>query len=90
MTGSNGQSQASIHKRDFDANRPPLRRSFDSGTDGEERGATRRSWSEPRRSADISDGLLTDVVEELVERDRRKIAKEFVRVCSFVWGVVSW
>lgn len=36
------------------------------------------------------DGLLSNVVEEIVERDRRKMKREVIRVCSFIWGVVSW
>jgi hypothetical protein len=37
-----------------------------------------------------SDGLLSEVVENIVERDRRKLRKEIVRIFSFVWGVISW
>jgi hypothetical protein len=31
---------------------------------------------------------LSDVVEEIVERDRQKMQKEVTRVLSFGWGVV--
>jgi hypothetical protein len=36
------------------------------------------------------DGLLSDVVDEIVERDRRMMHVEVVRVVSFAWGVVTW
>jgi hypothetical protein len=36
------------------------------------------------------DGLLSDVVGEIVERDRRMMHVEVVRVGSFAWGVVTW
>ncbi|KAL1971333.1 hypothetical protein VTN77DRAFT_285 [Rasamsonia byssochlamydoides] len=79
-----------IDKRDFDAHRPLL---ADDGY-GQARGH-RRSLSGSRIariSADDdgrSDGLLSDVVEEIVERDRRRLKKEIVRFFSFVWGVIS-
>lgn len=106
MTGTNGQTNSSIDKRDFDANRPLLR-NIDpepEDEDGPTRSETRseRQWtSRPTsRRSRISfsdgghqgsdDGLFSDVVEGIVERDRRKMQKELVRVCSFAWGVVSW
>jgi len=83
MPGSNVQV---VDKRDFDANRSLLRDGTDSGPDGEEEARSRLSQS----SQDSNDGLLNDVVEEIVERDRQKIAREVVRVASFAWGVISW
>jgi hypothetical protein len=80
-----------IDKRDFDANRPLL--------GGHAHGPLAHDSSDPSRPtsrhsaiaySDADDGLLTDVVEEIVERDRRKLAKEVVRICSFVWGVITW
>lgn len=85
MSDSNGRVQAAIDKRDFDQNRSLLR---DSDDNEDRRSETRPSAEYERR--DSSDGLLNDVVEEIVERDRQKIAKEVVRVGSFVWGVISW
>ncbi|KAG2417750.1 hypothetical protein HFD88_008969 [Aspergillus terreus] len=79
-----------IDKRDFDANRPLL--------GGHAHGPLAHDSSDPSRPtsrhsaiaySDADDGLLTDVVEEIVERDRRKLAKEVVRICSFVWGVIT-
>ena len=37
-----------------------------------------------------SDGLLYEVVEGIVERDRRRMRGEVIRVISFVWGVITW
>ena len=90
MTGSSGRGNTPIDKRDFDAHRPLLRE-----VDSE---YGRPSPTESRLSrtpvnngnADDTDGLLHNDVEGFVERDRRKMHKEVVRVCSFVWGVVSW
>lgn len=81
MPGSNAQV---VDKRDFDANRSLLRDDTDSG--GEEETRSRLSQS----TWDSNDGLLNNVVEEIVERDRQKIAREVVRVASFAWGVISW
>ncbi|EYE93000.1 MFS transporter [Aspergillus ruber CBS 135680] len=80
MPGSNAQV---VDKRDFDANRSLLRDDTDSG--GEEETRSRLSQS----TWDSNDGLLNNVVEEIVERDRQKIAREVVRVASFAWGVIS-
>lgn len=85
MPISNDQVKSSIDKRDFDQNRPLLR---DSDDNEERQPETMLSADHERR--DSSDGLLNDVVEEIVERDRQKIAKEVVRVGAFVWGIISW
>ena len=84
-----------IDKRDFDANRPLLR-DVDAEQDTTGRNAE-PSWRYSRRGSRSSgvdglsdDGLLSDVVEEIVERDRRRIQKEVIRVLSFGWGVVTW
>jgi hypothetical protein len=106
MTGTNGQTDSFIDKRDFDANRPPLRNIDPEPEDENEpiRSETRseRLWSSrpTSRRSRISfsdgghpgsdDGLFSDVVQGIVERDRQKMHKEMVRVCSFAWGVVSW
>lgn len=87
MTGRNGQS--AIDKRDFDAHR----RSSVSHEIQEDQPLVR---SRPDSSlsavqySDNDDGILSDVVDEIVERDRRKMARRVVRICSFVWGVITW
>jgi hypothetical protein len=98
MSGSNGHTDQHIDKRDFDAHRPLLLAS-DQDASIEERvpdSARSRPISHySRRSRDSGrggsdDGLLSDVVEGIVERDRRKMQKEVVRMISFAWGVVTW
>ncbi|KAJ5653888.1 hypothetical protein N7490_000891 [Penicillium lividum] len=95
---SSSTPQADIDKRDFDANRPLLE---DGNTDGPNVGpslAIGRSRAGSRRSrhssrsgfgATSDDGLLSDVVEGIVERDRRKMHNEVIRIISFVWGVIT-
>lgn len=88
-----------IDKRDFDANRPLLQ-DTDTNQETHERSlepSRLRSGSRHSRSTVDDglglrgdDGLLSDVVEELVERDRVKMHKEVIRVFSFGWGVVTW
>ncbi|KAL4889589.1 major facilitator superfamily domain-containing protein [Aspergillus ambiguus] len=91
MAKSGGQLDPAIDKRDFDAHRPLL--------DGRRHGAPIQASAESSRPtsihsasirySDADDGLLSDVVEEIVERDRRKMAREVVRICSFIWGVIT-
>ncbi|KAJ5563424.1 Major facilitator superfamily domain general substrate transporter [Penicillium sp. DV-2018c] len=87
-----------IDKRDFDANRPLLQ-DVGAGHDTDERN-TEASRLRPgsrhsRSSADdglglrTDDGLLSEVVEELVERDRLRMQKEVIRILSFGWGVIT-
>ncbi|GMF77769.1 unnamed protein product [Aspergillus oryzae] len=84
MPPSNGRD-SSIDKRDFDTNRPLLA-IYDSGGDTEGRDLHSRPESRisARRYSDGEDGLLNDVVEEIVERDRRRLAKEVVRIFNAV------
>ncbi|KAJ6102762.1 hypothetical protein N7486_005189 [Penicillium sp. IBT 16267x] len=94
MSSSTGH----VDKRDFDANRPLLE---DGNTDGPNLGsnsAIGRSRAGSRRSqrssrsgfgATSDDGLLSDVVDGIVERDRRKMHREVIRVMSFVWGIIT-
>lgn len=81
-----------IDKRDFDANRPLLH-DLDTEQDTTDRSAEpsrRPSWSPANHELGRSDdGLLSDVVGEIVERDRRRMQKEVIRVLSFGWGVVT-
>ncbi|KAL4936016.1 hypothetical protein BDV06DRAFT_205858 [Aspergillus oleicola] len=90
MTGSNGQTRLVIGKRDFDTNR---RSSTSHEPDAQEDRAVLGSRPDSRLSAtrysDNNDGLLSDVVEEIVERDRRKMARKVVCIGSFVWGVIT-
>lgn len=98
MPGSNSQTDHTIDKRDFDANRSLL--ASDQEGSNEEwnpelvqsrpRSHYSRRSGDSRRGAGSDDGLLSDVVEGIVERDRRKMHKEVVRVISFAWGVVTW
>ncbi|KAJ5356134.1 Major facilitator superfamily domain general substrate transporter [Penicillium concentricum] len=95
--GAEKAGTMTIDKRDFDANRPLLH-DIDTEQDPADRGAEPsrlRSGSRNSRSSGndgflrSDDGLLNDVVEEIVERDRRKMQKEVIRVLSFGWGVVT-
>lgn len=98
MTHRNGHAEPLIDKRDFDANRPLL---GDVSADGhpvergplQSRSRSKSSWQSANRDdgndSDDSNGLLSDVVEGIVERDRRKMEREVVRVCSFAWGVIT-
>ncbi|EEP79813.1 conserved hypothetical protein [Uncinocarpus reesii 1704] len=73
-----------IDKRDFDANRSLLGRVAHS----EDIEYDRRTGV-PGRSSTDSDGLLSDVVSEIVDRDREMLKREMVRVGSFIWGVLT-
>lgn len=75
---SRGSGGARIDKRDFDDHRPLLPRPEDAG-DG----------TPQTRYADERDGLLCDVVSEIVKRDRELMRRELVRMGSFVWGVLT-
>lgn len=97
--GTNGHTDPPIDKRDFDANRPLLQ-DADGEAQNEDhsprfsrrRAASHRSRlsTASRPSLPSDDGLLSDVVEGIVERDRRKMQKEVIRVISFAWGVITW
>ncbi|KAJ5122561.1 transporter mch1 [Penicillium atrosanguineum] len=92
MTSSHGHSDPPIDKRDFDAHRPLLHARVSEGHTGH---LTPYPQSVPESVSGASsggnsdDGLLNDVVDGIVERDRQKIHKEVVRVVSFAWGVVT-
>ncbi|KAK4870642.1 hypothetical protein LT330_004990 [Penicillium expansum] len=81
-----------IDKRDFDANRPLLQDTTaeQDTTDRSPESSRRHSWNlGDHELCRGGDGLLSDVVGEIVERDRRKMQKEVIRVLSFGWGVVT-
>lgn len=99
MPGSNSLADPSIDKRDFDANRPLLQDADEEGSAGQRTPGIRHSRTGSRRSrassrsgllAGSDDGLLSNVVDGIVERDMKKMHTEFVRVISFAWGVVTW
>ena len=99
MISSNGHADSFIDKRDFDVNRPLIH--SEDGENVDEGGLSHPLRSRPEsprsrrststeRGAASDDGLLSDVVEGIVERDRRQMQKEVVRVVSFIWGVITW
>lgn len=89
---SGGRSSAAVKvdKRDFDANRPLL------DNEGGPRGRSTRlgSFTDEDEHDDGqgtgNGSLLSDVVNEIRERDRRKMRMNIVRTYSFIWGVLSW
>ena len=87
MNGSNRNEQTTIDKRDFDANRPSAVGSAENSRTTHSRLGSRRSTG--GGSNESSHGLLSDVVEGIVECDRQKMEREVVRVCSFIWGIVT-
>jgi hypothetical protein len=82
-----------IDKRDFDANRPLL---ADYGADEEDGRPPGRSEPESRTSRlsgdgnRPSEGLLSEVVENIVERDRQRLKREMIRILSFTWSIIAW
>ncbi|KAJ5697479.1 transporter mch1 [Penicillium malachiteum] len=98
MPGSNGYGTPAIDKRDFDSHRSLLDETHITSHDsqstpvaGRSRAGSRfsRGSSHSRNGTISDDGLLSDVVEGIVERDRRKMHKEVIRIVSFVWGVIT-
>src|SRR5215469_5665832 len=88
MFNSNDYINTRVDKRDFDAG--GLLQDAEDGL-GHRRSASESTVS--RISADDDrrgDGLLNEVVENIVKRDRRKLKMEVVRIFSFIWGVISW
>lgn len=99
MTSSNDHSGPAIDKRDFDANRPLLQDEDEDGynEDRNQRPSRSRTTSyrsrlsgDRRLSRQSDDGLLNEVVEGIVERDRQKMQREVIRAISFAWGVITW
>lgn len=99
MRSSNGYHDPPIDKRDFDSHRPLLDETNLAGHSSQPTPAAGRSRAGSRRSRGSSqsglgmssdDGLLSDVVDGIVERDRQKMHKEVVRIVSFAWGVITW
>ncbi|TPR07426.1 hypothetical protein CAN33_0027515 [Aspergillus niger] len=88
MTPSRDKPDSAIDKRDFDAHRPLLD-DADAEADEQQRGHLRSRPQSCLSATNNDDGLLNDVVDEILERDRKKMAKEVVRVSSFAWGVIS-
>lgn len=79
-----------VDKRDFDANRPLL----DNGEGPSGRSTRPGSFSDEDEDDEGEGtgrgGLLSEVVNEIRERDRRKVRMNVVRTYSFIWGVLSW
>ncbi|KAH8696350.1 putative MFS monocarboxylic acid transporter [Talaromyces proteolyticus] len=94
MADRNGSHRSRIDKRDFDANRPLL---ADYGTCEEDGLRAQAGFSEAEsRTSRLSgdgdqpgEGLLNEVVENIVMRDRQKLKKEIVRIFSFIWSIIS-
>lgn len=94
----NGHTGPPIDKRDFDANRPLLQETDEEIHEDRDprlsrsRAASHRSRhsAASRLSRPSDDGLLSDVVEGIVERDRQKMQREVIRAISFAWGVITW
>lgn len=85
--------QIRIDKRDFDANRPLLA-GHGSADEEPDHASDEPHISRLSADSDGSDrpgaGLLSEVVENIVERDRAKMKREVIRVTSFSWSVLSW
>ena len=69
-----------IDKLDFDDNRLRPRSSVDGGSD----------VSRPSGLLADDESLLSDVVEGVIERDRRKLQRILVRHLSFAIAVFNW
>ena len=72
-----------IDKRDFDANKPLLRDSSPDECDSSGSGSGRRFLDE-------DEDFMSDVVDGIIERDRRKLKREIVKGFSFFCAVLSW
>lgn len=83
--------QIKIDKRDFDANRPLLDHvSVNDESGGSDEPRISRLSADSDGSDRPGEGLLSEVVENIVERDRAKMKREIIRITSFVWSVLSW
>jgi hypothetical protein len=71
-----------IDKRDFDASKPLLR---DSSPDEHASSSGSR-----RRFLDEDEDFFSDVVDDIVERDRKRLKRELVKGFSFFCAVLSW
>lgn len=67
-------------KRDFDANRPLLR---DGSPDNENCGSG-------RRFLDDDESFMNDVVDGIIERDRKSLQRSIVKAFSFFCAILSW
>lgn len=74
---SRGSSRSAkvIDKLDFDNNRQPP-----STTDGSDAGGLLRD----------DESFLSNVVEGVIERDRRKLRRQVIKYLSFVSAILSW
>ena len=76
---NNNMRNGDIDKLDFDDNRIP-RRSNIEGSD----------TSKPSGLLDDDESLLSDVVEGVIERDRKRMQGVVLRYTSFVVAVLNW
>ena len=67
-----------IDKLDFDENRKPA--STHAGSDD----------SGPEGLLRDDESLLSNVVDGVIERDRRKMRRAIIRYVSFVWAILNW
>ncbi|KAK2754850.1 putative monocarboxylate transporter mch1 [Arachnomyces sp. PD_36] len=84
-------TSGNVDKRDFDANRPLLHRGEGSSGRSTRLGFLDDSDCDGEGGDNERGGgsLLSEVVDEIRERDRRKVRMNVVRTCSFIWGVMS-
>lgn len=71
-----------IDKRDYDAHKPLLR---DSSPD-----EPASSSGSGRRFLDEDEDFFSDVVDDIVERDRKRLKRELVKGFSFFCAILSW
>lgn len=87
---SPGTGSARVDKKDFDANRPLLVRGEGSSGRSTRPGSSGEDENDNDGRRGGGGSVLSEVVDEIRERDRRKVRMNVVRTCSFVWGVMSW
>ena len=74
---SSSRSGNGIDKLGFDGNRQPP-------------STTRTEGSDPGGILRDDESLLSNVVEGVIERDRRKMRRQMIKYPSFVSAILSW
>lgn len=90
-SSDSGAKANGVHKLDFDAHRQPRTAHFEEhdNDDGGSRATTRNaSSSRSLLRDDVS--LLSEVVDGIVEQDRRRLRKQIVRCVSFAGALLQW